>query len=415
MRFKIKDFSILFGGNFLSQIINLFATIFIARIYAPSDFGLNTLIVSFASVFALFSTFGLEYLIITDERQISLKILINSIKIIIINSCLSLGIFTLFYYLDLFSLKKLGLFSFPVFFIIVLFSSLNLVLKNWNIQNSNLKHISVSQVARISSRSFFQYTLSFIGPNYIWLSISEMISFITAVYFNFKVTSKEIISRLKTDNFSLMIQFIKNYKNSIFYLCTSNLLNKIGLILPSIVILNYFGEANSGYFALVMSVLSVPSLVIINIFGDLFQKELSSNVKNIKTIFYKNFNILLFISFVVFVIIFFASEQVFTIVYGENWSVSGKMSKYLSFIFFGQILVVPLSRLVYVLKKEYLKLYYDIFSLLSSIIPFYLSNSLGFSIYQSLIFYSILRVISYIIYLLILVKTLKNEDTSHMQ
>jgi O-antigen/teichoic acid export membrane protein len=411
MKNKLKDFSVLLSGGFLSQLINLIATIFISRIYSPYDFGLNSLFISFASVFALYSSFGLEFLIINDNNKKSTSIFYNSLLIIFFNSIFCTLIYSLFFFLNAFSVGKLGLLSIPLIFFMVIFSSINIVLKSWNIQSGRIKYISLSQITRNSTRAFFQFSLSIFGADYFFLSLSEVLGFIGSNYIQSKQKVKFIYSRIIKYSRINFYKFLREYKSRIFYLCSSNILNKIGLVLPVIMILNFYGEENSGYFALVMTVLSVPSVILVNVFGDLFQKELVSNKAKIKTTFKRNFKILLIISLSVFLLIFFLSESLFELVYGDKWAVSGTMSKYLSIIFFGQILVVPLSRLIYIINKEKLKLIYDSLMLISSLFPFIISNYFTFSIYNCLLLYSVLRATSYLIYLIIINEYVKKHTS----
>ena len=65
----IKNSALLFGGNAISAVISFVITVYIARLLPVSDFGSYITVISFVTLFGIFTDFGINTVIIREGAK----------------------------------------------------------------------------------------------------------------------------------------------------------------------------------------------------------------------------------------------------------------------------------------------------------------------------------------------------------
>ena len=103
-------------------------------------------------------------------------------------------------------------------------------------------------------------------------------------------------------------------------------------------------------------------------------------------------------------LLMFCAEPIFRTVFGGSWGVAGKMAAVVAPYFLAQFVVSPLSRLVFVLKGQRLKLIYDVLALSGMIGVFAFSHWHHLPAIQALTLLSAFGTFTFIVYYLVLAR-----------
>ncbi|MCK5028100.1 MAG: oligosaccharide flippase family protein [Bacteroidales bacterium] len=182
------------------------------------------------------------------------------------------------------------------------------------------------------------------------------------------------------------------------YSLVPNLLNIFSSALPIILINKFFGPENAGYYGLTRTVLLIPTALVGSSVSKVLMQRISLNrnigksiVNDIKSILYL-VSIPLLIGIV---ILFFWSEQIFTLAFGENWLTSGKIARIFIIPFAMQFLVSPISIVFIAIEKIKLQSLWQVLYFLSVLSLVLLKN---YSYNEFLKFLAVIYATAYIIY-----------------
>jgi O-antigen/teichoic acid export membrane protein len=111
---------------------------------------------------------------------------------------------------------------------------------------------------------------------------------------------------------------------------------------------------------------------------------------------------LLVIGIVPALMIFFFGEQFFLFVFGVKWRLSGIIASIVAPWFLTSFIVSPLSRLVYVLHGQRLKLIYDVLILGGNLMVFFFARHLGWPMLHMVTVMSVINTASKVVYYFVL-------------
>jgi O-antigen/teichoic acid export membrane protein len=102
--------------------------------------------------------------------------------------------------------------------------------------------------------------------------------------------------------------------------------------------------------------------------------------------------------------VFFYGEPIFSFVFGVKWKLSGIIAAIVAPWFLTSFIVSPLSRLVYVLHGQRLKLIYDIFILGGNLLVFWFARRLDWPMLHMITVMSAINTGSKVIYYFVLLR-----------
>ena len=175
-------------------------------------------------------------------------------------------------------------------------------------------------------------------------------------------------------------------------------LNNFSSALPIILINIFYGSESAGYFGLTRTVLLIPVALIGTSVSQVLLQRIS-NKKNLKesiTVDLKNIlYIISAITIIGSIILFLWSETLFSIAFGENWAISGTITKLFIIPFALQFLVSPITVVFIALEKIKLQSIWQVLYFLS-ILSLALLKNYSFNEYLKII--AIIYAMAYIIY-----------------
>lgn len=400
---------LLAGSTTMAQLINFLASFILTRLYSPADYGVFALFLSFVSIAGLLSTLCLEYGIVGADETRATSLFCLSILICAGGSIFAAGVFLLLHYLDLFSYGHLASGYAPFVLLSTFAIGSFSIARFWAIRREQFKVISRVTVTRNLLRAGIQMLTPLLKTGPLGLITGELVGRTAG---NFAVVRHDYrkiavaFRRLGPKHYFRLFRKNRNYP---LYLMPSQLITTVSLMLPAVLFVRSFGAQEGGYFSFVLTIVAVPVSLVTGSISDVFHQRMSVAGQEREQLFFNNLKPLLLIGLVACAAMYFLSPHLFPLLFGIKWAEAGQVASALSFLMLGQLVVIPLSRVVYVFKKERQKLIYDIVAFSSVIAPFLLKAPLEMDFIRTVWLFSLLRSGSYFLYLMILIKIIRDQ------
>lgn len=412
-----KNVSVLATGTIIVQAISTLLSPVLSRLYTPIDYGLFAVFASCVNVLIVISCFRYEFAILIPKRNSeAVSILKLCIFVVGILSFLILVI-TVIFNSEIASLLGNENLSFWLYFIspVIFAAGIIQAFNCWFNRNQNYKIISGIRVLQSSFTSGFSLFFGFLKMNSFGLILSFLISqLVSSIY----LLSK---SSLKFKNVSFNFDELKaaarKYMEFPLYNLPSALIDTVSLNSIIFLLNHFFNDAVTGSYAFSLRLLSIPGVVIGASVGQVFFQKISeayNNKTEITASIFKTWKSLFLIGIVPTFIIFFAGEELFTFVFGNNWAEAGRISSYLCLLTFISFISSPTSSAMLVLRKQKtilaLNIAAFIYRPLSLMYGYWTNNFMN-----GIILYVIFEVCQIFIYNYIMIKEAREVDKQVIQ
>ncbi|NPA68443.1 MAG: oligosaccharide flippase family protein, partial [Chlorobi bacterium] len=325
----------LFTGTTVAQIIPLLISPVLARLYTPEDFGILALYMSFAAVAAVFATGRYELAIMLPEKN---KDAVNVFSLSVFTALfvsLIISVTIISFHDEIVSWSENDRMSFILYFLPLSVFSLGLYksLNYWFNRNDKFKNIAVSKVVATSSNSAVSLASGIAGKNsyglvfgWIFGQFSSMLFLVLRMFKNYKDIFKYVsVTAVKASAI--------RYKKFPLFDIWSELLNVLSVQLPIVIITKFFGESITGYYSFAYKILLVPFSLLAFSMGQAFFKkanDLKNEGKDVGSFTFGVFKKLLLISIIPLVITGMFGDIIFPFVFGKEWIIAGKYSRFFS-------------------------------------------------------------------------------------
>lgn len=337
------------SGAVLSQLIPIIIIPVLTRLYTPSDFGVFSLYVALATICSVIATARYEIAIMLpkeDFEAINLAVLS-----VFISGIMSLFFLTVIYLFHQKLIIFLGnpqinawLYLIPVS---VFFTGVFQTLNFWCNRKKQFSRVAIAKIYQGCSLSGFQLALSTNKTTYLGLISGYILGLITATIYLFKVVWKEDCRLLNHVSKTRIITNLFKYKNFPIYSLWGALFDSAAVQMPIFMLSKFYSSEFTGIFSLTFRTLNLPMvLVAASISQVLFQKITHLNNTEPEILYkliIKSFLILFGISLPFLFIIFFWGSALFTLVFGQEWVLSGKFASIIIFAIVIRFSVSPLS------------------------------------------------------------------------
>jgi lipopolysaccharide exporter len=410
----LRHVSIVMSGTFFAQLVTLLTAPLLSRLFSPSDFGIFAFYTSIISVLSVIITLRYELaIVIPNKEKDSISLLFLSVFISIINSIL---VFMVLFSTKNIIMKYAGVGEFKDFYyyipIILLFLGIFNSLKYWNIKKENFKRTSNSDITNSFATNTTQLTLGLLNTSFFGLIIGKLLGQFAATIIMLFQVLKEDLKKFK-NNFSLVR--IKNnlteYKDFPVYGMPQALFSSLSMNMVPILLLIFFSSTMVGYYALALRVLQMPINLIGNAFKDVFYQRsalLINQNGNLKRLYFKSIISLALLFSPLVLIIYFFSNEIFGIVFGEEWYLTGEITKWMILWMYSIIISRPAIVLMQVLKRQKIYLNLEVMGFIVKTALFTLVSVTMGNYIISIAIYSISNMVHYLM-IMVLVNKYINE------
>lgn len=404
----------LMTGTTIAQAIPIAISPILTRIYTPEDFGILALFLSISAVFGSIANGRYELAIMLpkkDEDAINIFALGFIITCMISLILLILVILFNDYFIILLGNEEIyfWLYFIPIS---VFFTGLFNILNYFNNRKKNYNDLRNATILKSIVLAIVQLGVGFVKAGVTGLIVGSLVS---NMFANMKllkniVNDKNLILKLSKKK---IIILAKKYKKFPKFNLPSTLADTITQQLPFLIIPKIFNLSISGYYSLSQKLISLPSSLIAKSISQVYFQKISENKKNkVKNmpLLISTIKKLILISLPISIIIFLFAPELFEIVFGKDWKVSGDIARYLSLIFFITFVTSTLS--ITLVAYENLKdlANWQYVYLCSSLIYYSVCFYFDFRFKTFLFYFVIHEYLMYSIYLYLIIKTVKKTD-----
>jgi O-antigen/teichoic acid export membrane protein len=281
------------------------------------------------------------------------------------------------------------------------------------LRNRDYKAITKTSISQSSFSNFFRITLGYFNFGAIGLILSAIIGRSFGLYTLIKplFSTKKIINYINKTN---VLNVIRRYKRYPLYSTPSNLIYTLGNNLPMLFIFAFFGSYEVGLFGLANNIINIPLTLVGMSVSQVFFAEAAkigkhkpTELKNIST---KLVSKLATFGLIPLLFVFIFGPKVFSFVFGNQWYEAGEYARVLSVMVYFHLLILPVGRLLEILELQKLGLIFNAIRLICIGLVFFVSLKLNLSSINTIISYSLINSIFYLLLLLFVLKTLKKES-----
>lgn len=408
-----RHFFVLISGTSISQLVPLAASVVLARIYSPEDFGIFAIFTSLVAIFTTVNNLQYQYAIPLPIEDKDAVILTFLSVIAAIGFAILLFIVTLFFKTPILKLiggEQLGNWIYIVP-LAVIFVGIYTPLNFFALRFKKYKVIATSNILRSSSGAGLQLGFGFMGFAQGGLILGNLFSYLSGnagmakLFLKFKHFFKDVTKD------SLRRNAIR-YKKFPLFSIWGIFLYSLSANINSFFISTLYGLGQLGLYSYGTRYLGIPLTLIGNNMGQLFYQVCADcHKKNLPATkeFISTLKKLAIIGFPIFFVLFFTIEDISAFAFGEQWRIAGYYSKILLPFFFIRTLYVPLCQVTSAFEKQELDLWLHVTIFVGNILSFIIAYIFKSSITAFLTIYCIIGSVVYIVlgYVLFLVASRK--------
>ncbi|EGQ8189875.1 oligosaccharide flippase family protein [Vibrio cholerae] len=404
-----KNVLTLMTGTGIAQAIPIAIIPILTRMFSPEDFGLLALYAACVSILGVVATGRYEIAIMLpkDDEDARLLLQLSMLFALFVSLLISIPISIWNAQIAHFLGNEdiaVWLYLVPVS---VLFTGIYQALTYWNNRQKKFINTAVSRVNQSLFQGFAQTLLGFlqVSGGLIWGQFIGIVS--GSIYLLKKDRNYKSLIRKSKIN-SIQKQGIKYHKFPTYgvwgALCDAGAVQ-----MPVILLTKFYSNSVTGMFSLTFRVLNMPTSIISSAIAQvLFQKvvEISQTEPEKLNLYIIKMFLLLFVIYLPAVpILFIWGENLFSIIFGNEWSQAGVYAGYLVIAIAVRFAVSPLSAVLGLEQNIKMGVLWQVLYLCTISITLYFSSSL--SIEDFLIAFVVHEVVLYLIYLFLILKGTK--------
>ncbi|OFX77402.1 MAG: hypothetical protein A2X19_06710 [Bacteroidetes bacterium GWE2_39_28] len=400
----VKNALTLTFGSVIAQILPLIFYPILGRIFLPAEFGLLATLSAITAIIAIISSGMYESsILISKSKQEAANIvgliLLRSLKILLVFFILlQLSGYQIGKWLNEPDLHK-WIFVCPIgAFSIVVFNCFN----EWCVTNKYFVRLSWNKIINTSSITIGKVAFGIIKIFGNGLIIGDLFGkVITAgscVFRALKYDKKDFLNI----SYSQFKPLTKKYIEFPKYSMPDQLLSNIGGSIPVFLIAAFFSSTEVGYFSIAATVLTVPISVISAAIRDVFRQRANEECKNngnCKNIYKRLLIILSTAGIVASIAGFFILPDLFSIILGTQWRISGIYSQILLPMFLLSFVSMSLSGVLIITKKLRISMYWQMYYVCSTLLSCLVGIFVFKDIKMTLLCFCIGRCSAYALYI----------------
>ena len=379
IRSLLATTKITFSGLVIAQAVSLLGSLVIARIFMPSEFGLFATWLGITSIASILLSWRLELSLVTvpdgKERLRSLRLVLATI----ICSALLLSILTSLAWVFISFIQNETKLFFIMFVLVACLTSMMQAWLSWVVADGDFKSVSLSRILQALIVTGTQILFGLISPSTDSLMLGQAVGLIIALLISFKIKPiTQINLRPNLTIFHQLVKFWTSNKKFIVYSLPADLLSVVTSYIPLFLIVEYYGPAEGGLFALVMRILGGPISLAGTAVLDVFKRNASVAVREVgycRDVYLTTFKLLFGMSLLMILIVAPFLESFFEMAYGKTWRNAGIVALWLLPLFAAKFIASPLSYVFYIVGAQRIDLIWQSTLLLTTFTIFFMTSS----------------------------------------
>lgn len=400
-----QNFSYSLSGNLFGIIFSTIVAPILTRIYPPESFGsfsiYTAIIINISSISLL--SYNIALILPKDEdkfynllRLTYTLVTIVSLVVLLITFLLHDTIITFF------TIQNIGNYIYllpPAIFI----AGSSSILTQWLTRDKEFKKMTiVNSLTVFLSKSMAIITGVITKGNVSGFIVGDILGKSIALFVLLKSKLLIIFKEFFTEwDLKEILATVKEFKRYPLMVLPGEYINMFSGQLPIYIISIFYGNKELGYFAFAATILEMPLTLLGNSVRPVFYQKATNvfneNTEQLAKITLDLFKYLFLLGVIPFSVLTVYGDVIFKFIFGSQWIQSGLFAGILGYYYIFRLISSPISSILWVLKKENIFFIFQIFlfttRLISLLVGVYLFNDLVIT----LICYSVVNSINYLI------------------
>jgi lipopolysaccharide exporter len=354
----------LVSGTAIAQVINFGASIFLARIYKPDDFGAVSLFTAIVSFILVVSCGKFDVAVVAAKTEEDAKRLFSlSFFINLFVSLLTLACAAIIIYFSLDVYKDTAVYEWlPLVSCSVLFLTGVQILWMWNVRKKNFGNISFVRIAEAVTMNGFAILFKAAGA--FGLLMGTLLSqFASFLMLGWVVLKKDPLKSFETGKDELKSVF-RTYSEFPKVNILQGFIDIFQMNAIVILATGQFEQAVIGFYGMCMRVLQVPMrLIVLPVSHVFFAKasEVHREGGDLFSLVKKTIGQTILFALPVPLVLAIAGPDLFSLVFGETWREAGVYARILSGWIFLDLVRAPIAQVASIVGKQKYVLYVSVF------------------------------------------------------
>ncbi|MFE5428661.1 oligosaccharide flippase family protein [Peribacillus simplex] len=411
----INKILLLLTGNSIAQLILFASSPILTRIYKPEDFGVFSTYTSLLAILMSFSSLCLEKAIPLEKNHK------NTFHLIYISMFTIAVVCMLNLILSLFNLSLFHLYGIKTTIMNDLllssglfFAGIYQVLIHWLVKEDKFKGIFHSKLLQSISNVISQFSLTSINhlsPG-MGLTAGDIIGRGITFAYIWRFFLKQM--HWPKVNYRRIGYLFKKYEDFAKYSTWSTLLSSLSMQIIFLLLMRLYGPEVTGHFSMASKTVGMPITLVGASISAVFYAEVVKSITNdpgrVLKLYRSILTKLAMIGIPSLILLAWIAPGLFSFVFGEEWRVSGEYVTLMSIMFIGQVNVMPISQILYIIKKQQTQLLWDVSRLLLSTIGVLVIFISGGSAETAILYFSICMGASYYFFALLGYRAIHSID-----
>ncbi|GGH32194.1 lipopolysaccharide biosynthesis protein [Paenibacillus segetis] len=399
-----RNVVVLARGTVISQILILLTLPLITRFYNPSEYGVYSMYTSIISIMLMLVSFSYENAItLPREDRVASSILSLSLRICVFVSLLGgIGVYFLANPLSVWTNEPDIKEYFAFFFFSLLFGGIYQILNAWSIRKKYFKQISRTKYTQSISLVSSQLIFSGIGMGPLGLIIGDVIGRLGGLIPQWRLWRKDIDKQSIKVTREEIKESAYRYRRFPMFSTASNLLNSLGIYLPTILLAAFYGPQVAGWFALGQRILGSPMTLITTSVMSVYLSESSQYMLHsphkMYPLFIKTARNVFLIGVAIVLVMVFIAPSTFSFLFGNEWEKSGQFVRILGFMYLSQFVANSVGTTIDVMERQDLHLYREIIRTTIVLGAILLAKYTGQDAVTAVMYFSTAATLGYIIH-----------------
>lgn len=364
----VKKVSVLGQGIGLAYTLQFLSTPFLGWLYTPAEMGLYGVFLAFVSLLTMAAPlrYDVSILAANSERESWLLSITSFLATLVMSPLLVAGVLVLTRY-QVLGLSELSLWVIALMLPTVALGAWMECSRYTTLKADAFGRLSGAIVAQSVGRVTVQLGLGALGFGASGLLLGEMAAklagclwLVPALWRSFRQSAPEVTALA-------LRQAAGAHRRSPLVLLPSSLIDLLALSLTIPLVTMRFGADAAGNLSFVQRLVAGPLAVASASVADALHSEASKlRLEAPERLWglFRGISLRLFLlGLLPTLVLVLAGPWLFNALFGARWATAGQLSVVLAPLVLCQFVVVPLSRLVFVLQGQRLKLFYDVGSL----------------------------------------------------
>ena len=388
-------------GTAIAQSIPLLGSLLIARLYAPTEFGLFSAWLGVVMTAAVMVTGRLEMALVVEPDGEPRRLAMIATLVTIVGVCSALTLISVGVYWSIPTIRNLTPSLVLMFLPATLLAAVVQTWQSWAAAEGLYRELSSIRIAPALGVTGVQIIVGWFAPNAASLAFGYVLGVFSGVCVSAYFMPINLNSLKPWPKFKVKLKaFWANHRRFPLFALPADVINTAAGQLPLLIIASKFGTESSGLFALTIRVLGAPIGLLGAAVLDVFKRGAATSFRDnghCREDYILTFRLLAPLGVVLAIGIVVVAEPVFVLAFGEPWRQAGVIAVWLMPMFAMRFVASPLSYVFYIAGKQQIDLVWQCALLAMTLLSFLLPNDFEVSVTAYSVGYSIL----YLFYLIL--------------